>query len=122
MDAAGLLRHTPRPADAAKLLGDRQPCLQPVLVEASAEMRAAEPGVVHALQRPELFLRADGGGVEQGMIVLGLVEHAVGARHGARVEREKELFARVDALQLVHPIGDDAAAVWIVAYIVPTRP
>ena len=74
IDAAGLVGDAPRPPHAAKLLGDSKARLQAIFVKARAEVRAAEPGVAHALQRPELLLRADRGGVEQRVIVVRLVE------------------------------------------------
>ena len=60
----------PRAAHTAKLFGDGEARLQSILVKARAEISAAEPGIAHALQRPELLLRADGGGVEERMIVV----------------------------------------------------
>src|SRR4051812_34173121 len=59
-DPRRLAGHRPRPAHAADRLGDGQPGLQAVLVEAGAEVGAAEPGATPALQRPELALRTEG--------------------------------------------------------------
>ena len=66
---AGFVGDRPGPPHAAELLGDGQPGLQAVLVEAGAEIGAAEPGVAPALQAPQPALRRDRGGVEQRMIV-----------------------------------------------------
>ena len=82
VDAAGFVLDRPRPAHAAKLLGHSEAGLQPVFVKAGAKVGAAEPGVAHALQRPKPFLRSHRRGVEQRMIVVGLVEN--GFRASAR--------------------------------------
>ena len=43
-------------------------------------------------------------------------------RLAARIEREEDLLFATNALKLVHPIGNDAATVGIVADIIPARP
>src|SRR5688572_3830628 len=90
MDAAALIGDSPRPPHLAELFGDRQSGLQPVFVEAGAEMRAAEPGVPLPLQRPQMLLRADGGGVEQGMVVEFARNDRARARRMRRIERDEQ--------------------------------
>ena len=57
-NAARLVGDVPRPPQAAKLLGHCKAGLQTILVESGAEIGAAKPGVVSALERPELPLRS----------------------------------------------------------------
>jgi hypothetical protein len=71
-DACRLAGDRPRPAHAADRLGDGEAGLQAVLVEAGAEVGAAEPGASPPLQRPELVLGADRVGVEERMLVVSV--------------------------------------------------
>ena len=50
---------------------------QPVLMEAVAQMRSAEPGVAGALHRLHARLRCHGGMIEDGMIEFVRVEYQV---------------------------------------------
>ena len=51
-NARAVVLRAPRAAQTAQILGDGEPRLKPVLVEARAEMRPAEPCSAQPLQRP----------------------------------------------------------------------
>ena len=56
-NASGFVGDDPRPTHAAERFRDGKSGLQPVLMEARPEIGSAKPGVVAALQRPQLPLR-----------------------------------------------------------------
>src|SRR5687768_7107962 len=89
-DPARLGRDRPGPAHAAELLGDGEARLQAVLVEAGAEVGAAEPGAAPTLQRPEPGLRTDRRRIEERMLVALAAKDELRARLADRIERQEE--------------------------------
>src|SRR3954468_6101383 len=103
MNAAGFIRHQPRPLDASELFGNGEASLEPVFMEARAETGAAEPGAVAALERPQLALCRHGACVDERVLVdLGMEDRA-GARRPRGVERNEHLRLRIQLLKAVHP-------------------
>ena len=106
MNAAGLVRHIPRPQHAAQLFGDSQPRLQRVLVEAGAEMRPAEPGALPPLKRPQALLHEPRFGSEDGMLISELALDQCRLRLTLRIEADENIRRRRQWLQGIHPVGD----------------
>lgn len=97
--------------------------LQGILVEAIAEIAAAEPCVPVALQLVQSVLRAECGGIEQWMSVFERSDGVPWRPH--RVEGNEELAACREGLEPVHPVADAERRIAIVAAradIVPTAP
>ena len=115
----------PRTRQPAQRLGDGQSGLQAILVEAGAEVAAAEPRVARALQVPQPPLRGHRRQVEGRMLVFERSQHLARIGIAVGVQRDEQRFARHEALEPVHPVGDANVGRPVlagVAEIVPARP
>src|SRR5579863_2878502 len=90
-DAGGFVGHVPGPPESAELFRDRKAGLQSVFVEASAEMRATEPGISRSLQEPKVLLGRDRLGVEYRVLVGLAVQERSAVRRTRRAQGHEQL-------------------------------
>ena len=91
---------------AAKGFGHLQTGRQADLKETGTEVGAAEPAALLPLQRPELALRLQGGGVKDRVLVGLLQQQAGGVGFVDGVEGDEKRPFLGQVLQPVHPVGD----------------
>ena len=106
MDAPVGLGHLPGAGDAAQLLRHRQPRLEPVLVEAMAEVGPAEPGPPRPLEVPQQPLGSDGVAViDRVLVEEAAVDGPLGRALGG-IEGDEQGQVAGQVLEPVHPIAD----------------
>src|SRR5215217_3896200 len=90
-DAIALIGEGPGTGERPDALGDLQASLEPIFMETVAHPGASEPGVVPALDLPEIALGGDGAGIEQRMLIIDHGLHTAGREIAVRVERDEEI-------------------------------
>src|ERR1700746_588599 len=90
----------------AERFGDGNARAQAVLMKTISGPGAAKPGVTASLDVGELLLRRKRRAVILWVLAHEFAECLVFRRRKRRIEADEERLAGVDALQIVHPVGD----------------